>query len=228
MATMKVIRRSVLQIVVMTVIFGAGTFLSAGTIAWWNGWVYIGLTSSGGLVIVILTAIRTPALLEQRSSLGGTRDIDRILAGVMALYGPLAVAISAGLDYRNGTRFQVPVGVPMAAIVGAILGSAITLAAMYANRFFYGTFLVSPESGHTVCHDGPYRIVRHPGYLGSILFVAASPILLESPKAVTAAAVVVGATVARTALEDRRLHKELEHYPVYARQVRWKLVPGLW
>jgi len=75
---------------------------------------------------------------------------------------------------------------------------------------------------------GPYRYVRHPGYVGAILFELAVSTLLGSWPALIAGAVCALLLLLRTALEDRTLQKELAGYTDYARQVRFRLLPGLW
>ena len=79
-----------------------------------------------------------------------------------------------------------------------------------------------------VVSSGPYRIVRHPGYLAAIVGSLAAPLILGSLWAF--APVVAGALLftARTALEDRTLRQELAGYPEYASRTRFRLLPGIW
>ena len=77
--------------------------------------------------------------------------------------------------------------------------------------------------------DGPYRIVRHPGYLGAIFgFILAAPLLLGSWWAFVPAVLAIVCFVVRTALEDRTLQKELDGYVAYTQNVRYRLLPGVW
>ncbi|MBN1318372.1 MAG: isoprenylcysteine carboxylmethyltransferase family protein [Anaerolineales bacterium] len=170
---------------------------------------------------------RNPALLSQRSELGGKRDLDRVLAGVMALWGPLFIYVTAGLNMRFGWAPPIPIWLQAAGALLAILGSALTGWAMVANRFFYGVFRIG-EKGHTVCDAGPYRFVRHPGYLGAILFDLATPLMLDSAWALIPAALTAAAIVVRTGMEDRALLDKLDTYRDYARQVGYRLAPGIW
>ena len=70
--------------------------------------------------------------------------------------------------------------------------------------------------------------MRHPGYVGTILFELTTPILLGSLWALIPGAMAAALTVVRTALEDRALHEDLEGYAEYAEQVRYRLLPGVW
>ena len=84
------------------------------------------------------------------------------------------------------------------------------------------------ERGHRVVMAGPYRYVRHPGYLGHVAATLAAPLMLGSLLGVIAAAPAVLAILLRTALEDRFLIRRLPGYAEYAARTRHRLVPGLW
>ena len=89
-------------------------------------------------------------------------------------------------------------------------------------------YRVEAEQGHAVATTGPYRFVRHPGYLAAILFNLGTAFFLGSLWALIPALLTVAATVARTSLEDARLQQELPGYEAFARQTRHRLVPGIW
>ena len=76
--------------------------------------------------------------------------------------------------------------------------------------------------------SGPYHIVRHPAYTGMILFELAMSTMLASWGAILAGGVCALLLILRTILEDRTLQKELDGYRDYARQVRYRLLPGIW
>ena len=100
---------------------------------------------------------------------------------------------------------------------------------MSVNTHFEKTVRIQHDRGHRVVDSGPYRIVRHPGYLGTIIgFVLATPLLLGSWWAFAPAVVAAAFLVVRTALEDRTLNKELDGYQTYTQNVRYHLLPGAW
>ena len=87
---------------------------------------------------------------------------------------------------------------------------------------------IQTDRGHKVVSSGPYRWLRHPGYAGGLLTYLATPFFLDSPWAFLPAPFITIVLVIRTKLEDRTLQNELEGYREYARQVRYRLLPGVW
>jgi protein-S-isoprenylcysteine O-methyltransferase Ste14 len=76
--------------------------------------------------------------------------------------------------------------------------------------------------------SGPYHYVRHPAYLGAILYELAVAVLLASWWALLVSGLSTILLIRRTALKDRALQAELSGYGTYARQVRYRLLPGVW
>jgi protein-S-isoprenylcysteine O-methyltransferase Ste14 len=87
---------------------------------------------------------------------------------------------------------------------------------------------IQEDRDHTVCDTGPYRLIRHPGYAGGILFYLITPIVLNAMWAFIPMGISVAAIVIRTALEDKALQNELEGYQEYTWKTRYRLVPGIW
>ena len=224
----RAIARYLLQITIFVLLFAASLFFSAGTTAWAMGWVFIAIVSASQLSIALILIMRNPELMGERAETKGKRDLDRILAGVMSLFGPISMCIVAGLNFRFGWSPQIPVALQMTGIVLAVLGSILTAWAMASNKFFYGVLRIAQDKGHTVCASGPYRTVRHPGYLGAILFDLATPLILGSAWAFIPAALTVCAILVRTAREDKALQSGLGGYKEYAQQVRHRLLPAVW
>jgi protein-S-isoprenylcysteine O-methyltransferase Ste14 len=100
--------------------------------------------------------------------------------------------------------------------------------AMMRNDFFSALVRIQNDRGHRVTTQGPYRFVRHPGYVGMLMFSVATPFMLGSWWALFPAAVNLFVGALRTSLEDRTLYLELDGYADYARAVPYRLVPGIW
>jgi protein-S-isoprenylcysteine O-methyltransferase Ste14 len=209
-------------------IVGAAVFLAAGRLDWLWGWAFVALM---GVNVVVLAAVLFPAnpeLLAERSGLKeGTKRWDLVLAPLMA-YGPVYTAVVAGLDFRWGWSPTLPLGLQWGALAVVVVGWALATWAMAANKFFAATVRIQTDRGHTVAEGGPYRFVRHPGYVGGGAVVIALAVMLGSLWALVPAAVGLAAVIARTALEDRTLGRELDGYKAYAKRTRYRLVPGVW
>jgi protein-S-isoprenylcysteine O-methyltransferase Ste14 len=221
-------KRSV-QLLFVLLLTAACLFLSAGRWNWSNAWVLLTLYI---LVIVANGAIlvrTSPALIAERASFNANAKAwDKVLAPLMALYGPMAIWIAAGLDARNHWSYRLPLVAVIAGAAIIVAGYVVVSWAMFSNQFFSGLVRIQTERGHTVAAAGPYRYVRHPGYVGVIAITMATPLLLNSLVAFIPAAITTAIAVLRTALEDRTLHRELDGYTHYAARVRHRLVPGLW
>ena len=206
-------------------------FTAAGRLDWTMGWVYVGLSFFFTAVSRGIALRRNPDLLVERARSVEAEDVkswDRALVGLVALYGPLATLVVAGLQQRFGWAPRVSLTLQLVASAVLVLGYMVSTWAMAVNRFFSAYVRIQKDRGQTVVSSGPYRYVRHPGYAASIPAFLATPVMLDAVWALIPAALVVAGTVVRTALEDRTLQKELEGYAAYARRVRYRLLPGVW
>jgi protein-S-isoprenylcysteine O-methyltransferase Ste14 len=216
------------QIIVFTLIIAASLFIASGRLNWRMAWAYVGLFVASQALTALILIPRNPELLTERAQeQGDVKDWDRALSALVALFGPLNMWIVAGLDARFTWSAQVSLSVQIAALAIAGLGSLLTIWAMASNRFFYGVVRIEKDS-HTVATVGPYRHVRHPGYVGGIIFDLATPLALGSWWTFIPAVLTVCFIVARTALEDRTLQEELDGYKEYAQQTRCRLLPDVW
>jgi len=96
------------------------------------------------------------------------------------------------------------------------------------NAFISQVVRIQSERGHTVISTGPYRLVRHPAYVGMILVVLGAPIMLGSWWALIPGVISALVVTVRTKLEDQTLQAELPGYVEYAQQTRYRLAPGIW
>ncbi|UCC65296.1 MAG: isoprenylcysteine carboxylmethyltransferase family protein, partial [Anaerolineae bacterium] len=142
--------------------------------------------------------------------------------------GTMVSWVVAGLDARFEWSTSVPLALHIGGLIASVLGWALFMWAMGANAFFSEAVRIQEERGHTVVTNGPYRYVRHPGYVGAILALLATPLLLGSLWALVPAGLAAIGYVVRTGLEDKTLQEELDGYKDYTRQVRYRLLPGVW
>ena len=146
----------------------------------------------------------------------------------MALSIGFPLVIVAGLDHRYGWSPELPIWIILLGFILIMLGYAFAAWAMAENRFFSSVVRIQTERGHQVCDGGPYRIVRHPGYAGSILALPGIVLALSSAWTLIPAAAALIIAVIRTALEDQTLQEELPGYRDYAQRIRYRLLPGVY
>ncbi|MBK7200179.1 isoprenylcysteine carboxylmethyltransferase family protein [Candidatus Amarolinea dominans] len=207
---------------------GVALFWPAGRLDWWPGWAALAVMAAW-IAAMAITLIRlNPGLLAER--LGprkGAKPWDTVIMSLLGLI-QLARYIIAGLDQRYDWTGGLPAAAQLAALALCVLGYALVVWATASNAFFSQIVRIQSERGHTVVRGGPYRYVRHPAYIGAILFELAVPVLLASWPALIISGLSVLLLILRTALEDRTLQVELIGYAGYARQVRYRLLPGVW
>lgn len=203
-------------------------FISAGRVDYWQGWVYVAI----GLVMFTLnyTFLRIdPGLLEERARPHEeTKSWDKRILGISFLV-TLSMYVTAGLD---SGRFHWSPGFHWSlSLSGAILvagGQLLYLVAQHQNKFFSSTVRIQEDRGHTVCETGVYRMVRHPGYLGSVVQSLGFPLLFGSLWSILPAGILIVLFLIRTSLEDRVLIQELNGYPEYAQKTRYRMIPWIW
>ena len=168
-----------------------------------------------------------PEVIKHRIFPGkGVETWDWVWAGVF-MPTLIAIFVVAGYDIQNGWA-PLPPWVWPTGVVLFVLGGGLFHRAMAENPFFEKTVRIQSERGHHVIDTGPYRKVRHPGYVGMFAWILAGPLLLNSTWALLPTALAMISLVVRTALEDRMLHRKLQGYAEYAAHVRSRLVPGVW
>jgi protein-S-isoprenylcysteine O-methyltransferase Ste14 len=151
--------------------------------------------------------------------------------GALHWMRPLALA-SLVFALVDGARWHWSAPMPAAwRIVGVtafLLGLAGFVYAMSVNRFFSSVVRIQDDRGHHVIDVGPYARVRHPGYVGMLLFALALPLAFGSWWTFVAGAPMVAFALHRVWIEDAFLLAHLPGYREYADRVRYRLVPGAW
>ena len=200
----------------------------AGGINYWQGWVFGGVTAVILLVKSILFPDRSDLFQERIKPGPGTKWWDKVF---YAFYIPafFAVFIIGCLDGgRFGWTESLPVFVYISGYIMYIFSILIFLWAAQVNRFFSSVVRIQYDRGHEVIQTGPYKYVRHPGYIGGILMAISTALVLGSLWALIPAGIVSILLIIRTYLEDTTLQKELAGYVLYTKKVRFRLLPGVW
>jgi protein-S-isoprenylcysteine O-methyltransferase Ste14 len=157
----------------------------------------------------------------------GTKRWDRILLCFL-LPAVCAVFLVAALDDGRFHWLPAPWWVRGIGYVLFLVGVGIVTWAEAVNKFFEPTVRIQTDRGHKVIDTGPYAIVRHPGYVGGMLFFVGTALCLGSVWALIPAGLASSLLVLRIRWEDQTLQAELPGYREYAQRVRYKVIPGVW
>jgi protein-S-isoprenylcysteine O-methyltransferase Ste14 len=222
--------KRLIQIGFLVLIQAVALFGAAWRLDWVEGWAYLGLY----LAFIALNAVLmlskpgSVELIKERSQIKeNAKGWDKVIGLLIGLFGP-GMLIVAGFDDRWGWSPHLSVAVQVTAFVVVALGDVLFAWAMASNKFFSSVVRIQQDRGHTVQSDGPYRFVRHPGYLGTIVPALATPLALGSLWAFIPAVLLTAVMVVRTALEDKTLQDELVGYAEYTQRTRYWLLPGVW
>jgi protein-S-isoprenylcysteine O-methyltransferase Ste14 len=220
--------RGLVRFILGLALIGAMLFVPAGTINWPWGWVFLAVWPVILLINFSVLSKRNPEVIAERlNSRVKYLPWDRVIVSFVAIAW-LAILLVAGFDYRLNWSSELPMYLRVVAVGTVVLGDLIFLWAMSVNKFFSHKARIQSERGHRVVTDGPYRIVRHPGYVGWILMSLSCVLILGSLWGLIPAAGSIAGMVARTVREDKMLRMELEGYESYAAKVRYRLLPGIW
>lgn len=221
----KDIIRRLIQVFSILLLQGAILFIAAGTLSWKWAWIVLFL----GAFLLIINLILLPAeLIEERGrKKENVKKWDRILTSII-LFPTILMYVFSGLDQRFNWTGDIHIIINIAGLVLIFSGSMIFTWSMVSNKFFSTLVRLQTDRQHTVVTEGPYKYVRHPGYNGYIIFTLATPIALGTFWGLVFSGIIGILLIARTALEDATLKKELPGYTEYAENVKYKLIPFLW
>jgi len=203
-------------------------FLSAGTINILRFWIFLLVDLVYTSIEVALLIRKNPQLLNWRGKpiSSDTAGWDKYLVRLYALFFYTIILISA-LDFG---RFQWRILGSYYTIPGYFLyvtGSVIINWSQYVNAYFERTVRIQIDRNQSVVSNGPYRYIRHPGYIGIIFLVTGIPLTLGSTYGFIASVVCVIVLVIRTYLEDDFLKKRLSGYKEYSKKVKYRLCYGI-
>jgi len=216
-------------VVVSFLLMALPLFLSAGTIAWPAGWIFLILLHGWLLVGIWLLLKYNPGLLEERINLSQSNQKAWDKVFILLLYSFLfAWLVLMPLDAVRFHWSQMPL---LLQVVGAValVGSFFFISLTFReNSFLSPTVRIQEERGQTVISTGPYHYVRHPMYAGGLLLFLGTPLLLGSWYGLLLALIFIPAGAVRAVLEERVLRKELPGYDAYMAQVKYRLIPYVW
>lgn len=207
------------SLVLVTVLFGCG-----GLIRPLERMGYLLIFVTAGAATIFVT---NPSLAQERSRPGpGALDLGgHLLASLLFLATTAVAALDSGRLPRSA---PVPREWQIGALILLVLLAVVQIWAMAVNPFFSSAIRLQADRGHCLVTQGPYQLIRHPGYLAMFLTMPTTAIALGSWLALLPALFYSAVILRRTIREDQFLKENLHGYTQYATIVRYRLAPGLW
>lgn len=215
-----------LSLILLAIALAAAILLPAGTIDYWQAWVYLALFFGMSALVTAYLIERDPALLRRRMSGGPTAEKEPAQRLIMLFnsIGFTALLVIPGFDRRLGWS-AVPSYVVVAADTLMVAGFYLIFLVYKVNTYTSATIEIA--AGQTVISTGLYAYVRHPMYAGGLLYLLATPLALASYWGLLAWAVTLPFLLWRLYDEEKFLAKNLHGYAEYQRKVPWRLMPGV-
>jgi protein-S-isoprenylcysteine O-methyltransferase Ste14 len=224
---MRLAARAWLAIGSLIVVLGMLLFAAAGTLDYWQAWVYLGIIGMSSSITTLDLLKRDPALLERRMRAGPTaeqRGAQKIIMAFTSI-GFGALVLVPALDRRFAWS-RVPTNVVIAGDILVAIGFFFIFFVYRENTFTAATVQVA--EGQTVVSTGPYALVRHPMYASALLYLGGTPIALGSYWGLVAFTATIPFLIWRILDEERLLAADLPGYTEYQRRVRYRLMPMVW
>lgn len=198
-------------------------FIPAGTLNYFNGWLFIGLLFIPMFIVGIITFLKSPELLKRRLNAKEEENEQKVIvltSGIMFLFA----FVLAGLNFRFGW-FNLPKTVVIIGSVIFILSYIMYAEVLRENMYLSRTVEVSENQ--KVVDSGLYGLVRHPMYTSTIFLFLSIPLILNSIFSFAIMLIYPIIIISRIKNEEKVLENELEGYKEYKEKVKYKIIPFL-
>jgi protein-S-isoprenylcysteine O-methyltransferase Ste14 len=223
----KINARAWLALAVLVVVMGLLLFVAAGTVHYWQAWVYLSIFTGASVLTTLYLMRKDPALLERRMSGGPTAEKQLTQKFIMLCTSISFIALLGvpAFDHRFGWS-TVPLGGVVAGDVLVAIGFYFTFLVYRENTFASATIEVTENQ--KVISTGPYAIVRHPMYASASLYLLGTPLALGSFFGLVPIAAMMPFLIWRLFDEESFLARNLPGYTEYQKRVKHRLVPFVW
>ena len=221
---MKLLINALIKFTCGLLMVGLLLFLPAGTLAFANGWLLMGLLFVPMLIAGFVMFFKSPAFLKKRLD---AKEKQGTQKGVLAFSGLMFIAgfVVAGLDFRFGWS-AMPDWVIVTASVLFLAAYGLYAEVMRENAYLSRT--VKVEEGQKVVDTGLYGVVRHPMYMATILLFLMIPLVLGSWYGLIVFAFYPAIILVRLMDEEDLLTRELPGYAEYKQKVKYRIIPFIW
>ena len=206
------------------VLVGLVLFLPAGTLAYKQAWLLIGILFIPMFIAGLIMMKKSPDLLKKRLDAKEEQSEQKTVIALSGLMF-LAAFVVAGLNFRFGW-IVLPAWVSLAAAVIFLLAYALYAEVLRENVWLSRTIEV--QENQKVIDTGLYGIVRHPMYMSTLLLFLSMPLVLGSVLSFVIMLAYVPIIAKRIRNEEKVLESGLEGYTEYKKRVRYKVIPFVW
>jgi protein-S-isoprenylcysteine O-methyltransferase Ste14 len=217
------------RLIIVFLLSGLLFFGSAGTLKWLEAWVYLIITISGATYSVVWMKKKDPRLLRDRMCFDkkSPKGIDRIIILLYVIFIFVLIALP-GLDAVRFKWSALPVFIKVIGFLMNFFSGHIMFSVERENPYLSSIVEVHQDREHTVITTGIYRYVRHPWYIGLILWFFSIPLALGSLYSFIPAGVLTILLLMRIFIEEKALRQELPGYEEYCQRVKYRLIPYIW
>ncbi len=221
--------RYIIAMFILLIIQAIILFACSSTIYLPRAWFFLSITFIYYLLSTIILYRVNPELINQRGDIKPDAKLwDQFLMrahNIMLIFiMPAIIGLDVGRFHWSGISFYYIIPGLVLYITSVILINW----AMIVNPHFEATVRIQKDRNHKVITTGPYKIVRHPGYLSGILWSIAVPLIIGSTFGLISGGIAIILLIIRTFLEDKTLYNELDGYSEYVERVKYRLFPGIW
>jgi protein-S-isoprenylcysteine O-methyltransferase Ste14 len=206
------------------ILIGCMLFIPAGTLRFWEAWLYMGLLFTPLAIVGVVLFIKDPELLERRMRMRERQPTQKRVIAASSLV-LMAVYLIPGFDRRYDWSTVPPTLVFLADFL-VLLGYLLFVLTLRENR--YASRVVEVQDSQVAISSGPYALVRHPMYLAIIVIFTLSPLALGSYWALIPVLLLPVVLVTRIEAEEQLLRRDLTGYDEYCQKVKYRLLPFIW
>ena len=220
----KLLLDAVKKMIAGVVLIALMLFLPAGTIRYWNGWLFCAVLFIPVMIMGVVLFLKAPDLLRKRLQEKEEQSEQKTVVALSALMF-LVGFILAALDFRFGWS-NMPVWVVSVASIIFLIGYAMFAEVLRENAYLSRT--VEVQENQQVIDSGLYGVVRHPMYSATVLMFLSMPLILGSYISFVVFLVYPFLLIKRIRNEEMVLEEGLDGYAEYKKKVKYRMIPFVW
>jgi protein-S-isoprenylcysteine O-methyltransferase Ste14 len=220
-----VLKNAAIRIIVSFILMFSILFLSAGSMKYWNAWLFLISYFSADILLMIYLYNNDIELLNKRLKFSEKEKVQKLF-NIFILLIILCILMFSGLSFRFG-YISVSGLVSILSVAVMMMGFILSLVVMRQNR--YSSRVVEIQEDQVVIDTGMYSVIRHPMYLSAILIFCPIPLIFGSLYVFIPVMLIVPIVFAiRTLNEEKVLKQELIGYKEYMKKVKYRVIPYIW